>query len=369
MEKKSKKVLSIKNPALWIGVIAVALVAAVLIPRSLKSYYPQLDWKSPDTINVDFRLSDYPLDFDSFKLDEEAEAEIAELLQEHMYWRVPTFSWLDRRIGWFDDAVWEMDIYTQEAFVELTYSKKDILVVYYNSDLWPDGFVLNGTRHYRVTDAKELKEEIIKIIDQSFRATYTKDLREAMSGVDVYSEKLPDLLAALIPVDVEFTPADPLSAEDCTAIFSQAMGQANLKEKLTGLQPSPTGKYYIPFYYMDVLLSEFLLYREENINWLEYNYLHSEYGDVFIEGADRAPLLTKPVDQREALQASSVENIRRYSASELNELVDRLGMSVEDAEAYDVTVRFCYSDNDPVRCTYCLLFYGGSFKIVSASIQ
>lgn len=369
-EERIKNVLKFKKPVLWvsIGAVVVAAIAAVCLltnqsPRSLDSFYPQVNWEKVESVKASFRLSDYPMDTDQIELSDHAAAEAIDILSEYRYWKGVSHLIPDNRIGFYD-SLWRLNFgFENGSELHLNYSESGTLVVNYSSGLLPDGSVLDSsTVHYSADDAEELVQAILDVINRQIEQTYTADLQAAMENTDIYSKEFPSLLAALMPPSVEFSPDDPLTADDCVAIFAQAMWLSDPEKLVYGMPYNKGSEYNISLCYMDLLMPKILIGYDRSINW-------NDYSGRYLDFVEKVSLTSEPIDQRELLQSSAVENVTHYSDTELAELMDKVGVSYENAEAYDITVLFSYSDSEPVKCTYCILFHDDLFKIVSASCE
>lgn len=366
-EERIKNVLKFKKPVLWvsIGAVVVAAIAAVCLltnqsPRSLDSFYPQVNWEKVESARAGYDLTDMGNYGWQVELSDQAAAEAIDLLHEYKYWKGLSHLEYDNRIGWMH-SVWRLRFeFENGSHITLKYTKEGILVVIYSGALLPEGSALKSSNiHYSVDGGEELASEMLALIQQEEKEAYTENLRAAMKDADIYSEEFPLLLAQLMPSDVEFSPDDPLTADDCAAIFAQAEWLSGEDWRLDRSR----GAAYEHIHYIRFLLSCFLVGCEE-IDWNDYTgQRHMTLPNDIVE------VLLEQVNQRELLQSFAVENITHYSDTELAELMDKAGVSYENAEAYDITVLFSYSDSEPVKCTYCILFHDDSFKIVSASCE
>lgn len=366
-EARIKNVLRFKKPVLWVNIAAVVVVAITAVcllsnrsPRSLDSFYPQVNWEKVESAKAGFDLTDLGFDDSQVELSDEATAEVIDLLHEYKYWKGLSHLVPDNRIGWWH-SVWRLHFeFENGSQITLKYTEDGVLVVIYSSGLLPDGSVLESRNiHYSVDGGEELASAMLALIQQEEKEAYTEHLRAAMKGADIYSEEFPALLAQLMPSSVEFSPDDPLTADDYAAIFAQAEWLSGQDWRLDRSR----GSAYVHTHYIRLLLSGFLVGCDE-IDWDGYTgRRHMNVPNDIVE------VLLEQTDQRELLQSSAVENITPYSDAELTELMDKLGLSYENAKAYDITVLFSYSGYDPVRRTYCILFHDDTFKIVSASFE
>lgn len=185
---------------------------------------------------------------------------------------------------------------------------------------------------------------------------YSSLIQQDFKDINIYDESFPFLLAKLLPPQSGFSMADPLSGEECLAIFVYAMWAVYPEEIIQSWYSTEKEEYLIPVEAIDVFLSQFLACYDAALlnDCKEYD-----------KSNQILCVLASEATKHEPLNEILTESIVPYQPLTAKYYIEDSGLAFQNQDVYEIVLSITYSNEKINRQSIHIIVTDSIFQIGS----